>query len=738
MNAQFKEQADAAFKPLTELEARAKIYANSIITKPLSDGFKKVALHVYTDANGVPIYWKIRLKHPDTGDKWIRSFSLDGAGQFQFKEPDFKSVYAVGEGKKPLYLLSELSSHPEQLVFIVEGEQVAEQILKLGLLATTSGAADTANKSDWQPLAGRTVRIWRDANDTHDSGVKYQEAVKTALDAIGCNVSIVDVDTLGLTGKGDDFIDWLAMREAQGLATTADDVLSLPLVAINQTDESVATEAATDENESTIDDEAEIKRLATLSVIDYERVRVGEAKRLGLRPAILDKLIKQARDTDEQEASGSSLFSDVEVWDDPVNIADVLDEIATIIERHIVCERHTIIAASLWIVFTWCIDAVQIAPIACITAPEKRCGKSQLLRLLAKLSLRSLHTDNITAAALFRSIELWQPTLFIDEADTFLKNNEDMRGVLNAGFERNGCVIRTTGDNHEPTPFRVFGAKAISGIGQLPDTIRDRSIILELRRKQPNEVRALLRHADASEFERIKRKLARWSDDYSEALKIARPALPEALNDRAQDCWESLLSIADLAGESWSKSARHAAMTISGIEEDAPSINEELLNDIKQVFEKMRVTRIASVDLLEKLIDDDEAAWRTWSHGKPMTLRQLGKRLGEFGISSKPLRDHSGVFRGYELSDFTDTFTRYINKVVPSSPIPSVTPLQPSHSKAFSENTSVTKPHDVTDRKPLEPLQTKHCNTVTLENTLSGSHAANDQSVTDKTGSVFI
>jgi hypothetical protein len=714
------------------------IYANSIITKPLSDGFKKVALHVYTDANGVPIYWKIRLKHPDTGDKWIRSFSLDGAGQFQFKEPDFKSVYAVGEGKKPLYRLHEIIAAPLVVkVWIVEGEQKADALVKLGLLATTSGSKGSANTTDFTPLAGRDVRIWRD-NDA--AGIEFQDAVIAALNAIGCNVSIVDIDALGLPVKGD-VVDWLAGREDRGLATTTDDVLSLPLVAINQTDESVATEAATDENESTIDDEAEIQLLATLSVIDYERVRVGEAKRLGLRPAILDTLVKAARknlDEEEERTSGSLLFPDIEFWDDPVNIADVLDEIAKIIERHIVCERHTIIAASLWIVFTWCIDAVQIAPIACITAPEKRCGKSQLLRLLAKLSLRSLHTDNITAAALFRSIELWQPTLFIDEADTFLKNNEDMRGVLNAGFERNGCVIRTTGDNHEPTPFRVFGAKAISGIGQLPDTIRDRSIILELRRKQPNEVRALLRHADISEFERIKRKLARWSDDYSEALKIARPALPEALNDRAQDCWESLLSIADLAGESWSKSARHAAMTISGIEEDAPSINEELLNDIKQVFEKMRVTRIASVDLLEKLIDDDEAAWRTWSHGKPMTLRQLGKRLGEFGISSKPLRDHSGVFRGYELSDFTDTFTRYINKVVPSSPIPSVTPLQPSHSKAFSENTSVTKPHDVTDRKPLEPLQTKHCNTVTLENTLSGSHAANDQSVTDKTGSVFI
>ena len=460
--------------------------------------------------------------------------------------------------------------------------------------------------------------------------------------------------------------------------------------------------------------EADLKRLASLSLIDYERCRAEEAKRLNVRTSVLDKLIKPYQVDEEEEGREPSLFPNIEPWDDEVDGVALMDEIASIIERHIVCEKNTTHAATLWIAFSWCIDVMQVSPIACITAPEKRCGKTQLLNLIGMLCMKPLPASNITAAALFRSIEAFKPTLLIDEADSFLKDKEELRGIINSGHTKaSAFVIRTVGDNHEAKRFSTWGAKAISGIGQLSDTLKDRSILLELRRKQPHEKRDKLRHTDSSQFETNRRKLARWAADNMEALRVARPELPEALNDRAQDNWESLLAIADRVGGHWGKTARHAAMAISGIEDEAPSINEELLADIKQIFEKSDVTRISSMDMLLQLCSDDEAPWATWTHGKPMTPRQLSKRLSEFGIASKPLRDMSGVFKGYELSDFKDAFNRYLKVTPTHTPIESVTRLQPNGSKAFSQNLSVTDSDVVTDRKQLEPLQTKACNRVT-------------------------
>lgn len=710
---------------LEVLHQSAKTYAGQISQKPKNEGFKPVAMHVYTDAQGLPVYWKVRLKHPESGDKWIRSFSQSGSG-FQFKEPNFKNVYPAGNGKKPLYRLHELGSQSDHDIFVVEGEQKADALAKLGLIATTSGSSGSVHTTDWQPLAGRTVRLWRDYDD---AGAKYQDEVKTVLESLSCVISIIDVDALGLPVKGD-VIDWLAMRAEQGLETVADDVLALVTTdQVNSEVNSGNTETPTPE-EPELDIEAELQRLASLSLIDYDRCRVAEAKRLNIRPVILDKLIKQYQSTNDDDASGTDMFPEIEVWDDEVDGIALLDEIALIIHRHIVCEKPTIYAATLWIVFSWCIDVMQVAPIACITAPEKRCGKTQLLNLIGMLCKKPLPASNITAAALFRSIEAFEPTLLIDEADAFLKDNEELRGILNSGHSRQSAfVIRTVGDNHEPKRFSTWGAKAISGIGHLSDTLKDRSVLLELRRKQPNEQRKRLRHADMNQFETVKRKLARWAEDNAEALRVARPSLPEALNDRAQDNWESLLAIADRVGGHWASTARHAAMSISGIEEEAPSINEELLADIKAVFEKICVTRISSVDLLEHLCGDDEAPWATWTKGRPMTPRQLSKRLGDFGITSKPLRDISGVFKGYELSDFKDAFNRYLKVTPHHTSDESVTRLQPNDSKTFSQNESVTSLHVVTDRKTTEPLKIKACNRVTDKMPLHGNTGNLDREI---------
>jgi putative DNA primase/helicase len=184
-------------------------------------------------------------------------------------------------------------------------------------------------------------------------------------------------------------------------------------------------------------------------------------------------------------------------WHETIDPAELLTSISNTIQRFIICPPETAHAATLWIAMTWFIDVVQVAPLAIITAPEKRCGKSQFLFLLARLVNRPLAASNITPAALFRSIDTWKPTLLIDEADTFMRENEELRGLLNCGHTRDSAkIIRIVGDKHIPKYFNVWGAKALAGIGRLADTLVDRSISLELRRKLPHEKTERLRHAE--------------------------------------------------------------------------------------------------------------------------------------------------------------------------------------------------------------------------------------------------
>jgi hypothetical protein len=344
--------------------------------------------------------------------------------------------------------------------------------------------------------------------------------------------------------------------------------------------------------------------------------------------------------------------------------------------------------AALWAAFTWLVDAVQVAPIANITAPEKRCGKSILLTALSKLAYRPLQVSNIAPAALFRSIELWAPTLLIDEVDAFLAAHEDARGILNAGFTRDSAtVIRCVGDDHTPTPFNVWGAKALCGIGKIADTLADRSVPLRLRRRTAGESVESLRHSDPTLWEQLRARLARFALDSASSIANARPTPIPGLNDRANDAWEPLLAIADLAGGHWPKSARHAAIALHGLEGESPSVGAELLADIKTVFDTKHANKIFSADLLIALLADDESPWATWNRGKPISPRQLAAKLADFGIKSKDVRQDFEVRKGYHLEQFSDAFERYLSADTPAT---SATPLQASNHAGYSVAESAT------------------------------------------------
>ena len=614
------------------------------LRKCQKEGYQFIALHTYHDSNGNPLYWRIRLQHPVTHQKWIRPLHQDINNRFLLSEP------AILNGKKkPLYGLSLLTKFPNAKVFIVEGEYPADkanqffnqQCIENAYIAVTSGSATSAEQADWEPLAKRDCIIWPD-NDA--SGLKYAEEVRTKLESLGSLVEIIDATKINLS-EGDDCIDWLQINHS----ATMPDILSLSRLQKSP----ITPETTAKETEI-------ITRLATLSHIEYDRIRITEAKNLNIRPATLDLLIRSSKMISQKE--NKLPFPEIIPWHESINPNDLLTEICKTIQRFIVCPDETAHAATLWVVMTWFIDVIHVAPFAVITAPEKRCGKSQLLFLLGRLVNRPLSASNITVAALFRSIDIWQPTLLIDEADTFMRENEELRGIINCGHTRDlAKIIRVVGDDFTPTTFSVWGAKAFAGIGYLPDTIMDRSIKLELRRKSINENVERLRHAETHVFKTLSSKLARFSKDYSHQILQAKPTLPDSLNDRAQDNWEPLLAIADIAGNEWPRLAMMAATKISGENEHYQSISIQLLSDIQTIFESKLIDKISTAALINELCHDEEKPWATYNRESPIKPRQVANQLREFGITSSTIRFSKEITaKGYSKLQFTDTFARYL------------------------------------------------------------------------------
>ena len=157
------------------------------------------------------------------------------------------------------------------------------------------------------------------------------------------------------------------------------------------------------------------------------------------------------------------LFNDPLPWPYPVTAEEVLNETTNIFNSFVIVTPESRDAMSLWVLFTYILDKFTISPMLVLSSPERRCGKTTTLSLLSKLCHRPLSASNITPAALFRAVEAYRPTLLIDEADTFLRSNDELRGILNSGHMKDQAfVIRTVGKEFKPKRFSTWGAKAIA------------------------------------------------------------------------------------------------------------------------------------------------------------------------------------------------------------------------------------------------------------------------------------
>ena len=564
-------------------------------------GYDIESLHEYTDKDDNILFYKIRAKHP-SGDKWIRPMYKNEDNKYVMGEPPH-----LANQLKPLYNLNRLHNFTGSVVVVVEGEYCVDILnafidkhnMSNTYIAVTSGSATSAENADWNLIKNKFCIIWPD-NDA--SGLQYAKTLKGKLsDLAECiDPSLLDLD------EGGDCIDWLKKNPD----ATLHSILGLKCF------------------DNFHDDNFNFNQSPTEN-LSY--------------------------------AEGGDNPQTAELWPNPVDPENLLNEIVTIIQKYIICDDETSHAAALWVVMTWFIDVIDVAPLAVITAPEKRCGKSQLLFLLSKMVKSPLVASNITPAALFRTLDALKPTLLIDETDAFMKDNEELRGILNSGHTRDSAfVIRLVGPDHTPQTFSVFGAKALAGIGTLQDTLMDRAIKLQLRRKLLTEKVERLRHTGKDNFKTLCAKLSRFSSDYSVEVGKARPVLPEELNDRAQDNWEPLFAIAGIAGPEWLLRAKNASLKLSNDEEQIKSINIELLHDIQEVFELKRIDRVTSSDLIIYLTADSEKPWATYNRGLPIKPRQIVTRLSEYGIKSKTIRVSAGTAKGYLKSDFEDTFRRYL------------------------------------------------------------------------------
>lgn len=358
---------------------------------------------------------------------------------------------------------------------------------------------------------------------------------------------------------------------------------------------------------------------------------------------------------------------------------------------------HERCAHALWIAHTWLMGAWESTPRIAFLSPEPGSGKSRALEVTEPLVPRPVHAVNCTSAYLFRKVSdpAGPPTILYDEIDTVFgpkaKDNEDIRGMLNAGHRKGAtagrCVIR--GKSVETEELPAYCAVALAGLDDMPDTIMTRSVVVRMRRRAPDEkVEPWRLRINGPEAERVRERLSQWASSVADRLAAGTfwPDMPQGVCDRDADVWEALLAVADLAGGRWPADARAAAVALVNASRNRkPSMGVLLLADIRTVFIAGGGEKLTSDQLLKGLGDLEESPWATIRRGEPIDARGLASRLAKYGIGPKAQRQGENVFRGYSLGQFVDAWERYL-------------PLEAGPAERDLSITSVTPlPHRVAD-----------------------------------------
>jgi Protein of unknown function (DUF3631) len=375
--------------------------------------------------------------------------------------------------------------------------------------------------------------------------------------------------------------------------------------------------------------------------------------------------------------------------------ADILDRVSDFIRAYVHLSDEQAAIATVWTAHTHCVNCATTTPYLAINSAVKQSGKTRLLEVFELLVSKPWLTGRVTAACLVRKVDQVKPTLLLDESDAAFNGDKEyseaLRGILNTGFYAGGVASCCVGQGANITfrDFKTYCAKAIAGIGHLPDTVADRSIPIRLDRKKAGEVVARFRRRKAKEAaSEIKTILSDWMSSIAPRLKEAEPVLPDEITDRQQDAIEPLLAIADQAGGCWPKAVRKAALAIFGSSAAADqNIGVQLLADIKGVFDEKGADRIFSEDLVTALAKIETSPWAEWKNGKPMTVIQLARQLKPFKAYPANVRIEDAQKKGYERDSFADAWSRYLTPVSAEPSQTDIRAVPSSHANVYAGQT---------------------------------------------------
>ena len=452
-----------------------------------------VATYDYRDAEGNFLYRVVKTEskrffqqRPGQNGQWINN---------------------LGGVSPTLYKLSELIEAVKsgEIIFVCEGEKDVENLVKLGLAATTnSGGAGKWRPAYSEYLTGANVVVLPDSDDV---GRKHAEQIAQSLHGKAASVKMLKLPNLPPKG---DVSDWLAAGGER-------DELLILAAECPEWKEAVKTEAkAATKKEK---EQAtryfsffvlgtalyeQIYKDGTSSFIEYDTT----TKETKAAPFVMigDETIKPINGEDV-ELGAVRLPSNIAEYGDTLTL---LSDIERHIYKHLDVSPNYLKFAAYYVLLSWVYDRFHTLPYLRALG-DTGCGKSRFLDVIGGLCYKSISASGcVTPAPIYRMLKKWRGTLVLDEAD--MKNSDEYSEIvtiLNCGFEQGRPVIRATKDNPDQIQILpVYGPKIFATRRRFKDVALEARCLTEiLRETDRDDIAPVLNRQFHAEQRELRNKL---------------------------------------------------------------------------------------------------------------------------------------------------------------------------------------------------------------------------------------
>ena len=360
-------------------------------------------------------------------------------------------------------------------------------------------------------------------------------------------------------------------------------------------------------------------------------------------------------------------------WPHAVGIAALFDDVCGFLGGRLAEPRASIETIALWCLHAWGaraeVNLFDLSPRLVLRAIDARADHARALRLIAWLTPAPVVVSRAIAAHLLPVIDAERPTVLIDDIAGGTLYRRDMRTLIAAGAYRDGMFLTQRSKRNESGRGLCFAPTAIATASVLPEDVPARSIVVPMAPAPASETRARVGLMDPpAEVLALRARIQAAVAALARNLPVV-PSLPRSLGPCAAENWRPLLTLAHCVGADVAHRASEAA-TFFTAAEPPPASNLALLRDIRDLCAVDGLSRVASIDMLEKLVADPDRPWGAAFRGRPLTPRTLAERLAQFGIRPSVMRkSDGGLARGYRGEHLVDAFARYLSDTAPAEEV---------------------------------------------------------------------